>query len=117
MTGPGIATRSTTATYTANGRFPATLSNALGHMSSVSFDTRSGVKTSATDPNGLTTSWVLDGFGRVTQENRPDGSDTVFEFHRDTSGTNGSARAYVETYATGTTAARVFSDLLGREVR
>ena len=41
----------------------------------------------------------------------------MFEFHRDTSGTNGTARAYVETYATGTTAARVFSDMLGREVR
>ena len=117
VTGPGIATRSTTATYTADGRFPATLTNALGHSSSVSFDTRFGVKTSVTDPNGLTTGWVLDGFGRVTQENRPDGSDTVFAFHRDTSGTNGTARAYVETYATGTTAVRVFSDLLGREVR
>nr|MBP7909316.1 VCBS repeat-containing protein [Pseudomonadales bacterium] len=117
VSGPGIATRTTTATYTSNGRLPATLANALGHTSTVSFDSRFGVKTAVTDPNGLTTTWVLDGFGRVTQENRPDGSDTMFEFHRDTSGTNPNAKAYVEAYATGSTAVRVFSDMLGREVR
>lgn len=40
----------------------------------------------------------------------------MFEFHRDTSGANGAAKAYVETYVTGSTAARGFSDMLGREV-
>ena len=33
-----------------------------------------GLPTSHTGPNGLTTTWSYDTFGRVTRETRPDGN-------------------------------------------
>lgn len=75
-----IASRTTTTTYDANGQFPVTTSNALGHTETKVFDARLGVVTSLTGPNGLTTTWQYDGFGRKTRENRADGSYTVWTY-------------------------------------
>ncbi|MHB1186400.1 RHS repeat domain-containing protein [Thiobacillus sp.] len=75
-----IATRTTMTTYDANGQFPVTISNALGHAETEIFDPRFGTVTSLTGPNGLTTTWQYDGFGRKTREDRADGSFTRWTY-------------------------------------
>ena len=76
-----IASRTTTTTtYDANGQFPVTTTNAVGHSETKVFDPALGVVTSLTGPNGLTTTWQYDGFGRKTRENRADGSFTLWTY-------------------------------------
>ncbi len=69
-------------TYEPDGIFPYAVRNALGHTAYVSFDPGLGVKTASVDPNGLLTQWAHDGFGRVTEEIRPDGTWTLSSLAR-----------------------------------
>ncbi|GJI98214.1 hypothetical protein RugamoR57_49320 [Duganella caerulea] len=55
-------------TYDSLGRFPATVLNALGHQEDHVNDTATGALVKLTDPNGLVTTWQVNGFGRVTNE-------------------------------------------------
>lgn len=63
-------------TYDPNGRFLATLTNALGQSETHTYNAGSGARSSLTGPNGLQTVWTTDGFGRVTVEKRADGNET-----------------------------------------
>lgn len=67
----------TTITYEPNARFPATIINAARHTETHIYDAGTGARASLTGPNGLTTTWQVDGFGRVTSELRADGGKTV----------------------------------------
>lgn len=80
VTGVGMAARTTSANFGATGQFPASATNALGQTSYFGWDAAKGVKTSETDPNSITTSWIFDNFGRRTHENRPDGTFTFWEY-------------------------------------
>ena len=80
VTGTGIASRTSSTTYEANGRFALTATNALGHSESVVTEPKFGNPTSQTGPNGLTTTWTYDSFGRPTLETRPDGTRTAFAY-------------------------------------
>jgi RHS repeat-associated protein len=77
-TGIAIASASTprvaSTTYSADGRFPAVTANALGHTETKQYDSRFGLPTSLTGPNGLATQWQYDGFGRKIRETRADGT-------------------------------------------
>lgn len=75
-----IASRTTATTYDANGQFPVTTTNAVGHSETKVFDSALGTVTRLTGPNGLTTTWQYDGFGRKTRENRADGSFTLWTY-------------------------------------
>jgi RHS repeat-associated protein len=75
-----IASRATSATFEANGRFALSATNALGHVESAVTDPKFGVTTSQTGPNNLTASWQYDSFGRPTLETRPDGNRTAFAY-------------------------------------
>jgi YD repeat-containing protein len=57
----------TTTEYDSSKTFPATITNCLGHAKTLTFDAGTGFKTSETDPNGAPTSYVPDGFGRLTK--------------------------------------------------
>jgi hypothetical protein len=59
-------------TYDAKGRFPATSRNALGQQTSLTYDPGTGVMTGTQDPNQLTTTHLVDGFGRIYQQNLPE---------------------------------------------
>jgi RHS repeat-associated protein len=59
------------------GTFPTVATNALNKSETKVLDPRFGVVTSLTGPNGLTTTWELDDFGRVVHESRADGTSTV----------------------------------------
>ncbi|MBI2312112.1 MAG: RHS repeat protein, partial [Betaproteobacteria bacterium] len=111
------------------GRFPNTATNALGHAETRVFDSRFGTVTTLTGPNGLTTTWNFDGFGRKTLETRADGTQTEWAYLY-CSGVNGGISA-CPTYgkylvrATPKDAAgaingpvtRVYYDALNREIR
>lgn len=84
--GTGFETRTTLTGYDAQGRFPISNTNALGHVSTSAYDPRFGAVTSVTDPNNLTTTWVIDSFGRKTGETRPDGTQTAWVYEIFTSG-------------------------------
>ncbi len=80
VSGVDIATRSSTKTYDGQGEFAIGVSNALGQSESWAYDPRFGTPTSHTGPNGLTTTWSYDTFGRRTLEVRADGTQTKYVY-------------------------------------
>ena len=68
ISGVDITTRTSTSTYDALGEFALTNTNALGQSESWQYDARFGKPTSHTGPNGLTTTWSYDVYGRKTLE-------------------------------------------------
>src|ERR1700722_17684707 len=78
--GIDIATRGNSSTYDARGQFVTTNTNALGQSETLLFDARFGKPTSQTGPNGLTTTWSYDTFGRKILEVRADGTRTAFSY-------------------------------------
>jgi len=60
--------------YDPKGRFPATVKNALSHSETRTYDSGSGAQKTLIGPNLLLTTWLVDGFGRVTSEQRADGN-------------------------------------------
>jgi YD repeat-containing protein len=108
VSGGDIATRSSTTIFDTRGQFPLTATNALNQSESWVYDERFGQPTSHTGPNGLTTTWQYDGFGRKTLELRADGTRTTWSY-RYCSGTAGGTDAcptgaafLVETNVLGT---------------
>ncbi len=76
VSGNNIATRSSSAVYDSLGQFQIQAINALGQAENWAYDARFGAPTSHAGPNHLTTTWSYDTFGRLTQESRPDGTQT-----------------------------------------
>ncbi|WP_051082114.1 RHS repeat domain-containing protein [Thiobacillus thioparus] len=117
-----IATRATTTTWDADGQFPLTVANALGHTETKTFDPRFGAVTSLTGPNNLTTTWQYDGFGRKTRENRADGTQTVWTYDVCDAAcpANGVYRIVTQVFGAGTQIAPVsvdYFDSLNRKLR
>jgi RHS repeat-associated protein len=81
-TGTSGGERITTTGYDAQGRFAVETTNAAGHETSQTYDPRFGTVLTSTDPNGLTTEWAYDNFGRVILETRPDDSTRATAYHR-----------------------------------
>src|ERR1051326_4318685 len=85
VSGADIATRSSTTSYapsngSANGQFPTTQPNALIQSETGQSPLRWGKPRSHTGPNGLTTTWDYDTFGRKTLEVRADGTKTTWGY-------------------------------------
>jgi RHS repeat-associated protein len=80
VSGSDFVSRTTSTTYSADGRFAVSATNALGHTETRSHDGRFGTVSSLTGPNGLTTTWEYDGFGRKVREARADGTETQWGF-------------------------------------
>lgn len=72
--------RTASSNFGADGRFALSTTNALNQTETKAYDARFGAITSLTGPNGLTTTWVYDGFGRKTRENRADGTYTTWAY-------------------------------------
>lgn len=105
VTGIGMTARTTTANWGASGQFPTSITNALSQTTSRGWNYSLGLPASATDPNGLVTSWTYDSFGRRTNENRPDGTSTAWTWAPCT--TCGFRVKYTVTQQPKTTAAAV----------
>ncbi|MGL4399337.1 MAG: hypothetical protein ACRCXD_05685, partial [Luteolibacter sp.] len=116
----GEAPRTTTTTYTSDGRFVATTRNAKNHTESKTYDPLLGNVLTQTGPNGLTTRWIYDAIGRPIQETRPDGTVTRSFYRRVTGSTAGApprAVHYVRVQSSGSAPKTVWYDLLDREIR
>ncbi|MCB0128326.1 MAG: VCBS repeat-containing protein, partial [Caldilineaceae bacterium] len=73
VSGTGVTTRTTTNTFDSKKRFVATTTNPESHVEQYQYDAAFGTVTSFTDPNSLVSTFLYDGFGRVTKETDPDG--------------------------------------------
>lgn len=129
VSGPGIASRTTTTAYDVKGRFTVTNTNALGHSETVVSDPAFGNVLNQTGPNGLTTTWQYDSLGRKILETRADGTKTSLAYTYCSGVAGGSATcpthgAYVVTVtplkADGVTAngpvSKTYFDGMGREL-
>jgi RHS repeat-associated protein len=83
----GIQTRTTSSAYdvpTYHGAFLTSVTNALNQSESwtytLAINKAFGVPADHTGPNGQTTSWGYDGFGRKTAETRPDSTQTQIQY-------------------------------------
>lgn len=65
---------------TPDGAFATQSTNALGQSETKEYDPRIGAVTKLVGPNGGTTTWAYDGFGRKTEERRADGTYTLWEY-------------------------------------
>ena len=110
--------RASCTVYDEDFTLPARHRDAAGHVSLTRFDPGLGVPTAAADPNGLVVQWAHDGFGRVTEELRPDGTTTTTRIDRDEHG--GPAGNWweivTETAADGGGRRTTHQDALGRPV-
>ncbi|MGV3661042.1 MAG: FG-GAP-like repeat-containing protein [Prosthecobacter sp.] len=120
VTVDGEDVRSTTTTYTPDGRFVARTTNAADHAERKTYDPLLGNVLTQTGPNGLTTSWEYDSIGRPIKETRPDGTETRSFYQKVTSSTAGApprAVHYVRVQSSGSAPKTVWYDLLDREIR
>ncbi|MES9957649.1 MAG: RHS repeat-associated core domain-containing protein [Sedimenticola sp.] len=120
--GNGVTPRTTTTNYTPDGRFPTSTTNALGHTETYTYDPLHGVMTSLRGPNGLTTRWQYDRFGRKTREDRADGTwSTItrgFCQHGDClADAPWNAALVTTTQSAGSTPTTTYADRLGRVIR
>lgn len=117
VSGPSFATRTTTTTYDATGRFAETTTNALGQAVKKTYDVRFGTPLTATDPNGLVAKNTYDGFGRMISETSPDGIVTTYAHaFCDATCPAGAVQKSVIT-KTAASAVTTYFDLLGRDIR
>ncbi len=119
VSGADIVSRTSTTAYGHDGIFPISASNALGQIEQRSHDARFGGVTRLTGPNGLTTSWTYDDFGRKIMERRADGTSTQWSMGLCTSCT-GSAFAYgyyfVNETSSGQAPVTTYFDRYGRKI-
>lgn len=81
-TSPAVfSVRSISTGFDARGQFPVTATNALSQSETRVFDARFGQVSSLTGPNGLTTTWQFDGFGRKIKETLPDGALSTWSYN------------------------------------
>ena len=104
--------RATDGTVTASGRFPVSVSNALGHAAKNWHSKSFGKLLRSQDANGLETRWTYDGFGRPTQTVHPDGRQTTIRYRNCTdAGLSCPTRAVRATVTNRTGSASVTSYL------
>ena len=85
VTGVGMAARTTTYGWDAESLFPTSIQDPSGAQAQMAYNYSFGLPASLTDPNSssqtpIVTSWQYDGFGRKAQENRPDGTYTIWAY-------------------------------------
>jgi RHS repeat-associated protein len=115
ITGPGIDARTHTTEYDSNGRFVSKSINALGHRETKTY--LMGNLASQTGPNGLTTRWQYDGFGRPVLETRADGTQTRTAYRVCDATCPAHAKYFVRTETAGAASTRIYYDRLDREIR
>ena len=119
----GETNRTTTTVYNSEGK-PTQTCNALNQCETYTY-TPQGWLASTTGPNGITTQWEYDGFGRKTKEIRADGTQTTIAHHFATPLSGSPQCGTLATYAytctithtTGSQPQITQFDRLGRNVR
>ncbi len=127
---PVFTPRTSTSTYAAGsdangawieGQFATSITNALGHLETRTYDPRFGGVLSLVGPNNLTTRWTYDSFGRKASETRADGTVTNWFYERCVdlpAGTCSNLHTYrVRVAATGAPTTSTYYDSHNREMR
>jgi YD repeat-containing protein len=91
--------------------------NPLGHSETMVHDPLHGLVTSRTGPNGLTTAWTYDAFGRVLTETRADGNQTTTTRTTCGGGCPANGEYFITTDTDGAPPATVYKDMLNRNLR
>jgi len=118
----GETSRVTAQTYDYRGLFPRVTENVLDHQEFYVWDNRFGVKRSSTGPNGLTTVWDYDSFGRLVKETAPRTAVTTSHAYQWCGAGSGckSASAVYYTRVESSVGSNAYAiteyDALGREV-
>jgi len=124
--GTAITSRTTTTAYDSRGQFPTSLTNALSHVETRTWDAKFGVMLTLSGPNKIaggsaqmTTSWTYDTFGRKITEDREDGtfSDIFTSWCPGSTFCPTGAAIKQVTLSTGAAPQVVFMDILGREIK
>ncbi len=101
VTGVGMTARTSTTSYSdlthTTGQFPLSTTNALNQTSTFSWNYDLGVPISRADPNGISTSYQYDNFGRRTREDRADGTATTWSINNCTAVSGGCVGASNKT--------------------
>jgi RHS repeat-associated protein len=80
VTGINMAARTTSWNWGVRGLSPESAQNALTQSTTLEYDYDKGVRTRATDANGVWTSWEYDEFGRVTKQTQMNGTATRWDY-------------------------------------
>jgi RHS repeat-associated protein len=78
--GVTMPARTTTTSYGTRCQLPESAQNALSQALSTAYNYALGVKSSVTDANGVSVTWLYDDFGRKTKETRPDSTATTWSY-------------------------------------
>lgn len=114
----GSTPRTTSTTYTGDGRFLLTATNSLGFTQTNTIDEVLGVVVGSTDENGITTSNTYDRFGRLQQSATPVSKTVLTTGWAATMTDAPSGALYFEyTKTTGKPYTLEFFDCLGRCLR
>lgn len=100
-----------------NGRFATGVVNALGHVETRRYHPYFGHVVYLKGPNLLETTWQYDDFGRLTKENRADGTVTQTVRKHCVTDCPGNAALAVKTITTGQPTTVTYADRHGRELR
>ena len=76
VTGAGMAARSVAINWGPRGQLPIRVTDPLAKVTRYTWDEGSGIALTFMDPNGSTTRWAYDAFGRTQRETQPDGTST-----------------------------------------
>jgi RHS repeat-associated protein len=112
----GLTSRTTTSNYDNTGRFVTSTTNPKSQTSSATYDPKTGNVLTATDINGLLTTYDYDLFGRHRSVIHPDNTKDSVAYCWYTEAQIPHARYYIQTYSTGIWPSAVYYDQLGREV-
>jgi RHS repeat-associated protein len=81
VTGFGMTPRITRTSYGPTGRFPDSVTDALGQTTTFNWNHLHGLKSGENDPNNVDVSWSHDEFGRLVQVTREDDTSTTYTYH------------------------------------
>jgi len=112
----GCAPRTESYKYDITQRFLNKITNPLGHITQISYDSKTGNKLQEIDPNGLKTTYKYNSFGNLTEINYPDGTQTTISMNWNTAANPQNAKYFTTTTTSGKADLLVYYDLLGRVV-
>src|SRR5262249_26826860 len=105
--------RTITQTYSTDGYFVTSVTNALQQTTLISIDPKNGQKISTTDANNLVTTYLFDGFDRPIETRAPGTTPAYTRYRACTSCPTG-ARMWIKKEQDGAPSVSEYVDELGR---